>query len=154
MARAKLKSDDNGEEIKTMDFAGAIRVYREDIKKAVIKVGQHSQELSTAYKHIKKQCGISSKAAKLAFQLDDMEDFKRDDFLRALNGLMKELGIFMPTDMIDVANGASAGTSPIPTGTREKPRLVTVGKGDETDLVDAAAPDEFDAADPALITGE
>lgn len=149
MARAKLKDDDNGEQVSNMDFAGAVRVYRQDIKKAVSKVGEHSQELSTAYKHIKKQCGISSKAAKLAFQLDDMEDFKRDDFLRALNGLLKELGIFMPTDMIDMANGAGAGESPIPTGSRERPRLVTVGTGDETDLADAADDiDEFDAAAP------
>lgn len=154
MARAKLKADENDGEVKNMDFAGAVRVYRQDIKQAVSKVGEFSQELSTAYKAIKKQHGISAKAAKLAFQLDDMEDFKRDDFLRALNGLMKELGIFMPTDMIDVANGAVAGESAIPTGTRERPRLVTVGTGDETDLADAAEVDEFDAADPALVTAE
>ena len=154
MTRAKLNADDSGEEIKSMDFAGAVRVYREDIKKAVSKVGEHSQELSTAYKHIKKQCGISSKAAKLAFQLDGMEDFKRDDFLRALNGLMTELGIFMPTDMIDVANGAVAGESAIPTGNRVKPRLVTVGTGDETDLADAAEIDEFDAAAPDAVAAE
>lgn len=149
MARAKLKDDDNDGEVTNMDFAGAVRVYRQDIKKAVSKVGEHSQELSTAYKHIKKQCGISSKAAKLAFQLDDMEDFKRDDFLRALNGLLKELGIFMPTDMIDVANGAGTGESPIPSGSRVKPRLVTISDGTETDLADVADEvDEFDAAAP------
>lgn len=153
MARAKLKADDDGE-VKQKDFAGAVRVYRQEIKKAVSKVGEHSQELSTAYKHIKAHCHISSKAAKMAFQLDDMEDFKRDDFLRSLNGLLEELGIFMPTDMIDVANGAVAGESAIPTGTREKPRLVTVGTGDETDLADAAEVDEFDAADPALLAAE
>jgi hypothetical protein len=85
--------------------------------------------LSTAYKAIKKQCGISSKAAKLAFQLDDMEDFKRDDFLRSLGGMLNELGISQPFDMVDMANESA---------TRERPRLVTVGTGDETDLADAA----------------
>jgi hypothetical protein len=156
MAKAKLKDDgDNVEQLKPKDYSQAVRIYRTDIKEAVSKVGEHSQELSTAYKAIKKQCGISSKAAKLAFQLDDMEDFKRDDFLRSLNGLLKELGIFMPTDMIDVANGAAAGQSPIPTGERERPRLVTVSDGTETDLADAAGEvDEFDAADPALVAAE
>jgi hypothetical protein len=69
--------------------------------------------------------------------------------------MLKELGIFMPTDMIDVANGAVAGEGIIPTGTREKPRLVTVGTGDETDLADAADDvDEFDAAAPEAIAAE
>jgi hypothetical protein len=155
MARAKLKPDDTDGEIKQKDFAQAVRIYRQDIKQAVSKVGEHSQELSTAFKAIKKQCGISSKAAKLAFQLDDMEDFKRDDFLRSLNGMLKELGIYMPTDMIDVANGATAGESIIPTGQREKPRLVTVSDGTETDLADAAGDvDEFDAAAPETVAAE
>jgi len=155
MARAKLKPDENDGAIKEKDYAQAVRIYRQDIKQAVSKVGEFSQELSTAYKAIKKQCGISSKAAKLAFQLDDMEDFKRDDVLRSLNGMLKELGIFMPTDMIDVANGAVAGEGIIPTGKRATPRLVTVGTGDETDLADAADDvDEFDAADPALAPAE
>lgn len=129
MARAKLKADENDGEIKQKDFAQAVRIYRQDIKQAVSKVGEHSQELSTAYKAIKKQCGISSKAAKLAFQLDDMEDFKRDDFLRSLGGMLNELGIAQPFDMVDMANESA---------TRERPRLVTVGTGDETDLADAA----------------
>jgi hypothetical protein len=155
MARAKLKPDDTDGEIKQKDFAQAVRIYRQDIKQAVSKVGEHSQELSTAFKAIKKQCGISSKAAKLAFQLDDMEDFKRDDFLRSLNGMLKELGIYMPTDMIDVANGATAGESIIPTGQREKPRLVTVSDGTETDLAGAAGEvDEFDAAAPETVAAE
>jgi hypothetical protein len=155
MARAKLKPDDTDGEIKQKDFAQAVRIYRQDIKQAVSKVGEHSQELSTAFKAIKKQCGISSKAAKLAFQLDDMEDFKRDDFLRSLNGMLKELGIYMPTDMIDVANGATAGESIIPTGQREKPRLVTVSDGTETDLAGAAGEvDAFDAAAPETVAAE
>jgi len=155
MARAKLKPDDTDGEIKQKDFAQAVRIYRQDIKQAVSKVGEHSQELSTAFKAIKKQCGISSKAAKLAFQLDDMEDFKRDDFLRSLNGMLKELGIYMPTDMIDVANGATAGESIIPTGQREKPRLVTVSDGTEIDLADAAGEvDWFDAAAPETVAAE
>lgn len=146
MARAKLKPDDTDGEIKQKDFAQAVRIYRQDIKQAASKVGEHSQELSTAYKAIKKQCGISSKAAKLAFQLDDMEDFKRDDFLRSFNGMLKELGIKQPYDMVDMANESVA---------RERPRLVTVGTGDETDLADAASEvDEFDSAAPETVAAE
>jgi lipopolysaccharide biosynthesis regulator YciM len=146
MARAKLKPDENDGAIKEKDYAQAVRIYRQDIKQAISKVGEFSQELSTAYKAIKKQCGISSKAAKLAFQLDDMEDFKRDDFLRSLGGMLKELGIQQPFDMVDMANESA---------TRERPRLVTVGTGDETDLADAADEvDEFDAAAPEAVAAE
>lgn len=146
MGRQKLKAADNGEEVKQKDYAQAVRIYRQDIKQAVSKVGEFSQELSTAYKAIKKQCGISSKAAKLAFQLDDMEDFKRDDFLRSFNGMLKELGIEAPFDMVDMANESA---------TRERPRLVTISDGTETDLADVAEEvDEFDAAAPEAVAAE
>ncbi len=140
MARpARKQPDEGGGEVPKMDFKTALKVYREDIKPAVGKVGEHSQELSTAYKFLKKQCHIQSGAAKLAFKLDGMEESKRDDFLRGLNGLLKELRIFMPSDLVDAAQGAAAGDV-IPSGERPKPTLVTIPPAVEgdTDLADGA----------------
>lgn len=135
MARAAKKAVSN--EVPEKDFAGAVRAFRNDIKPAISKVGEFSQEVSTAYKHIKKNCHIQSGAAKLAFKLADMEDAKRDDFLRGFNGLCKELNITMPRDMVDMAQGNDPG-SIVPEAERPKPALVAVGKADDSDLAEAA----------------
>lgn len=142
MAKAALKPVAG--EVAQKDFAGAVRAYRNDIKPAISKVGEFSQEVSTAYKHIKKNCHIQSGAAKLAFKLDDMEESKRDDFLRSFNGLCKELNIVMPRDMVDMAEGKDPG-SIVPTAAAPKPKLVEVGKpSDDSELSSAA--DELDEA--------
>ncbi len=123
-------------EVPQKDFTGAVRAYRNDVKPAISKVGEYSQEVSTAYKHIKKNCHIQPGAAKLAFKLDGMEEAKRDDFLRCFNGLCKELNIVMPRDMVDIAEGKPA-ESIVPEADRPKPQLVAVGQN-----VEGAGPDD------------
>ncbi|WP_417615347.1 hypothetical protein [Parasphingorhabdus sp.] len=125
MASAAKEADVNGE-VGQPDFERAMKIYKGDIKPAQGKVGEFSQELSTAYKSIKKDCNIQPGAMKLYVKLDGMEESKRDDFLRSLNGLMKAGGIFMPRDMLDAAAGAEAGESVIPTAEKPKPKLHTV----------------------------
>lgn len=125
------------EEVRAPDYALAVRFYREDIKPAQSKVGEYAQEQSTAFKAIKKQAGIQPQAAKAAFRLDTMESAKRDDWLRSFNGLLKELGIFMPRDMVDQAEGKGAvGEEVVPAGERPRPKLVTIptGPADDSDL--------------------
>lgn len=128
MAKAALKPVSG--EVAQKDFAGAVRAYRNDIKPAISKVGEFSQEVSTAYKHIKKNCHIQSGAAKLAFKLDGMEEAKRDDFLRSFNGLCKELNIRMPRDMVDDAEGKPVEPI-VPVAESQKPGLVVVGNDEE-----------------------
>ena len=141
MARAARtpKEDDTGE-IKAKDFALAKKLYQHDIGPAVTKAGEAMQEASTAYKAIKKQANIQPQAAKLAFKLADMEEAKRDDFLRCLGGLLAEFNIDVaPKDMIDMMQGDDGYARP-------KPQLVTIpyapSDGTETDLADAADFDE------------
>jgi hypothetical protein len=119
------------EEVQTKDYTGAVRTYRQDILPAIGKVGNAAQEASTAYKHIKKNCHIQPAAARLAFSIDKMEEAARDDFLRSLNGLLTELRIFMPRDMIDIANGAPVDGDQgiVPTGERPKSFLAAVSSG-------------------------
>ena len=130
------------------DFALAVKIYRNDIKPAQSKVGEYAQEQAEAYKAIKRQGNIQPQAAKLAFKMDGMEESKRDDFLRSFNGLLRELNIFMPVDLVDAAEGkGSAGESVVPTGSRPRPRLATVPAGPakdgtrEGDVFDAALSD-------------
>lgn len=131
--RAARTRDDDGGEIAVKDFAGAVRLWRNDIKPAISKVGEHNQEAGNAYKAIKKGCHIQPAAAKLAFKLDGMEEAKRDDFLRCLTGLLKELNI--PLESNDLVDRAEKGEAPAP---RPKPKLVTVptGPADDSDLGD------------------
>jgi hypothetical protein len=138
MARAARtpKEDDTGE-IKAKDYALAKKLYQHDIKPAVSRAGEAMQEASTGFKAIKKQAHIQPQAAKLAFKLADMEEAKRDDFLRCLGGLLKEFGIEVaPKDMIDMMQGEDGYARP-------KPQLVTIpggapSDGSETDLADSA----------------
>ena len=127
---ARPKKQPQVEQVHAPDFALAVRIWREDIKPAQSKVGEFAQEQSTAYKEIKKRAYIQPQAAKLAFKLDGMEESKRDDFLRGLNGLLKTLNIFMPRDLVDAAEGAGAiGDGVIPAGERPRPKLVTIPAG-------------------------
>ena len=148
MARTVRKAPDDDGEIKTKDFAGAVRALKEDILPAQSKVGEHAQEMSTAYKHIKKNCHIQPAAARMAFRPADMEAAKREDFLRSFNGLIAELDIGLPADLVDMAEGTKAGPPPVQSG-RSRPKLVTLpSDGRETDL---AGEDDADA--PAPGTG-
>lgn len=146
MARAarKPKDDDTGK-VKAKDFGLAKKLFLNDIKPAVSKAGESMQEASTAFKQIKKQANIQPSAAKLAFKLAEMEEAKRDDFLRCLGGLLKEFGIEVePKDMIDMMQAEDGYARP-------KPHLglVTLSDGDETDLSDAADAAEETSADEA-----
>lgn len=137
---ARARKQEQVEQIGAPDYPLAVRIWRNDIKPALAKSGEYAQEQSTAYKAIKKSANIQPQAAKLAFKLDGMEESKRDDFLRSLNGLLKALNIFMPRDLMDVAEGKSTTDAVVPIGERAKPKLATVPTGPEgdQDLVDAA----------------
>lgn len=138
MARgARKPKDDQIEELGQKDFAEAVRIYRTEIRPAQSKVGEHAQEQSTAYKQIKKACCIQPQAARAAFRLVDMEEAKRDDYLRCFNGLLNQLGITLRHDLVDAAEGKGEAGAP---KDRPKPKLVTIPTGPEADdlLNDAA----------------
>ncbi|PZU59812.1 MAG: hypothetical protein DI547_04875 [Sphingobium sp.] len=124
MARNAKKKDDEVKEIVKPDFDRAVRIYREDIKPAQAKVGEYAQEQSTAYKELKKGCHLDPAAAKMAFKLDQMEDHKRDDYLRTLYGLMDKLNIGISADLVDQMGDGEAPSMPV--RERSRPGLVTV----------------------------
>jgi hypothetical protein len=115
------------------DFDLAKRIYFGDIKPAQGKVGEHAQEMSTAYKEIKKAAHIQPQAAKLAFKLVEMEESKRDDFLRSFRGLLTVFNIFIPADLVDQAEGKTGESNVIPIGESAKPQLATI-PSDDSDL--------------------
>lgn len=155
MARQKLKAEDTDGEIKPIDAKRACQILRQDILPNITKIGERSQEVSTAYKAVRKECNIPTWVMKLGIKLKDTEDFKRDHELRAMKAVFEELGISIRTDMVDMAEGKSGDGSVVGTSQSSRPRLVTVSDGMETDLADAADDvDEFDAAAPEAVAAE
>jgi hypothetical protein len=150
MARTARKPPDDTGEVQKKDFKLAVKLLKNDILPAQARVGEHAQEMSTAYKAIRKQCHIQVTAAKTAFKLADLEDAKREDWLRGFNGLLVELGIQLEPDLVD------AMAQPAPA--KKKPVLavvVSVSDGSESDLTDAAdtAPNDL-ATTLRVIPGE
>lgn len=145
MARtARKPEDDEAGVIKVKDFDLAKRLYVNDIKPAKSRAGEAMQEASTAYKQVKKQAHIQPSAMKAAVKVLEMEDAKRDDWLRCFNGFLTANNVDPdPKDMVDAMQ---AGGQADDGYARPKISLVTLGEasdGTETDLADAAD-DGFD----------
>jgi hypothetical protein len=143
MARGAAKPKPIDGEIGKPDFALAVKIYRDDIKPAQSRVGEFAQEQSTAYKAIKKAAHIQPGAAKSAFKLAEMEESKREDFIRCFVGILETMDAWPKPDLVDAAEGKAK------VGQRPKPQLVTVptGPADDSDLSGEA--DEMSAVERA-----
>jgi hypothetical protein len=113
MARKAKAPKEEVEELHKPDFKAAIKLYKGDILPAQARVGEHAQEMSQAYKDIKKIHHVHPGAAKQAFKLDQMEPSKRDDYLRSLYGLMAELKIGISADLVDQMGDDEAPRMPV-----------------------------------------
>jgi hypothetical protein len=126
MARGSQKAQPKIEEVKAPDFERAVKIFRHDIKPANEKSGEHAQAASTAYKAIKKECGVNTRAAKFVFQLAGESEEKRNDVLRSIRGLLGAMSIGITDDLVSSAEGEDNEAALIPTAPREKLELVTV----------------------------
>lgn len=113
-------------EIKAPDFEKAVRIFRADIKPANEKSGEEAQKASTAYKAIKKECHVNTRAAKFVFQLAGESEEKRNDVLRSVRGLLGAMNIGITDDLVSQAEGEDSGAAVIPTADAERPSLATV----------------------------
>lgn len=134
------KNDDGAHEVHAMDFDRALEIVKADINPAGTKVGEFSQEMSTAYKAIKSQCHIQPQSVKAAIKVAGMEDAHRDDYLRGYVGMLNkmlgyELVTFHGGDLVDQAEG---------NGGRPNLRLATMQSGD----------DDFDEATDEELAGQ
>lgn len=149
MGRARKQKTEEVEELGQKDFGEAVRIYREEIRPAQARVGEHAQEQSTAYKAIKAKCRIQPSAAKAAFKLAEMEESKRDDYLRCFNGLLERLGVTPRNDLVDAAEGKGEAGAP-----KSAPplKLVTVPTGPEADDALLGAAEEVMGEQAAAAT--
>jgi hypothetical protein len=114
------------EEIKQPDFEKAVRIFRQDIKPANEKSGEHAQTASTGYKAIKKDCHVNTRAAKFVFQLAGESEEKRDDVLRSVRGLLKAMNIGITNDLVSQAENEDAEAPIIPSAPAANLELATI----------------------------
>lgn len=141
MATAAMNAEpDNGGEYKRPDMKSAIKIYKEEVAPKKEHIATIKDDLSDPHKRIKDECHCPRKVLDFLFQLEEMEDAKRDHWLLALREGMRELKLFMPSDLVTQADG-TAGADVIPSGNRQRPNLATVGG----DSFDEATPEELAA---------
>jgi hypothetical protein len=134
------------------DAVGAFRIYDTQIKAKKAVISEKQGDLSEPYSQIKDTCNFPRKILDLIIHLEGQEDAKRDHMLLALSEGLRVRKLFMPRDLVTMADGDADGDV-IPTGPAavvSRPRLVAVdgppqSDGTETDLADAA---EAPAAKP------
>jgi len=155
VARAK-KKDDSVQEVKAMDFEAGKRVYFEDVKPGRSQASEHMQAVSTAMKHVKKHLGMVPGGYQVALKLYEMEEGKREAFIRSVVGQLNELlgHVVLShhyTDLVDLAQ------QPKDDG-YARPNLSVVpdaplGDGEEVDLMEAANA-VIEAIDGPLPSGD
>lgn len=142
MAKSKDEMPDG--EVPKKDFKTAIQKYFQELKKNASEIGDLAQEMSTTMKFIKKQLGLQPAAFRQACKVFEMEEAKRDDWLRTFNGTLREFGVNpAPSDMVDMMLDPD-------TRERPKPKLVTIpAKKPTFDPNPPAAPEgDTDLANP------
>lgn len=113
------------------DAAKAIQIYDGQIKPLKVKLDTIKGDMSQPWGDLKKFGHISKKDFNYVQGLvDEEDDAKRDHRLLGLAALLKGRGLFMPRDLVSMADG-NAETDIVPTGERARPNLVAVGGEDE-----------------------
>lgn len=135
----------NGE-YKRPDAEKALEIFESEIAPKQAHMATIKGDLSDPYKRIKDDCHVPRKILDFAIVIADLEEAKRDHFLLALNLLFKELNVFMPSDLVTMAEG-EAGGNVIPLGSKpQSDDLVTLSEDDDDG--DGEAP--FEASEEEL----
>lgn len=127
MGRAKNNGQqDEVEQVAKPDYEKAVRIYRQDIKPANEKSGEHAQAASTGYKAIKKDCRVNTRAAKFVFKLAGESEEKRNDVLRSVRGLLDAMNIGITDDLVSDAEGENTAAPIVPNAKGEEVELATL----------------------------
>lgn len=127
-----VKEDQTGEgagggEYNRPDAAGAFKIYDNEIKSKLTHIATLKGDLSEPHKRIKDTCNFPRSVLNFIVALENMEDAKRDHFLLALSEGLKVRRLFMPRDLVTMANG-EAETNVIPLGERRDAGLATLAE--------------------------
>lgn len=137
-------------EYKRPDAARAFEIYDKQIAPKKAKMDTIKGDLSQPYQDIKDEAHFPRKVLNFITSIEDEEEAKRDHLLLALSEGLRHRKLFIPDDLVSRADGTS-GNGIVPGGTAPRLRLATLpmgipSDGSETDLADAAGPDDDDEA--------
>lgn len=143
---AKTEEPQNGGEYKRPDAAKAFQIYDEQIKPKLVRIDTTRGELSQPWQDIKEHAHFPRPVMNFLISLENIEDeAKRDHYLLALSDGLRHRKLFLPRDLVTMADGED-GADIVQMADRRKPRLATLplnpSDGTETDLAEAGEGDE------------
>lgn len=128
------------------DAAKAFEIYDKQIKPKLVKIDTARGECSQPWQDIKEHAHFPRPVMNFIIALENIDDeAKRDHYLLALSEGLRHRELFLPRDLVTMADGA-AGGSIVGSESRARPKLATLdgefpmgvpSDGTETDLADA-----------------
>jgi hypothetical protein len=103
------------------DAAKAFDIYDKQIAPKKAHISTLTGDCSQPWDDIKQHANFPRKVLDFVLSLEGLDDDKRDHFLLALSEGLKHRSIFLPTDIVTIADG-TAGASPVPTGDASRDR--------------------------------
>lgn len=151
MGRPKKQDDDfdppsGGDvtgEYSRPDAAKAFEIYDEFIAPKKAAISTLTGDCSQPWQDIKKHAHFPRSVMNFLLALEGIDDdAKRDHHLLALSAGLAHRGLFLPRDLVTIANGED-GDDVVPTGERKRPHLTAIDGGGEPD-------DDFEMSDDEL----
>lgn len=150
------RDDDRTEEYKRPDAAKAFEIYDKQIKPKLARIDTARGECSQPWQDIKEHAHFPRPVMNFLIMLENIDDdAKRDHFLLALSGGLSHRKLFLPRDLVTIADGEDGG-SVVPAGERARLRLATLGGDDgfEAGEDELAAQRERPSAEAARVAEE
>lgn len=151
-ARMANDEDEGGGEYKRPDAALAFKIYDQQIKPKEAHLATIKGDMSEPYQQIKDNAHFPRKVLNFIVALENEEDAKRDHLLLALSEGLKHRKLYLPRDLVTMANGED-GAEIIPLGTRDDDELL-VDEDEDEDLPLAAGEDFTEASDEEVAKQE
>lgn len=144
------EEEQDSKEYSRPDATKAFEIYDRYIAPNLAKISELSGDNSPHWKDIKKYAHYPRPVMNFLISLNNIDDdAKRDHHLLALSAGLKHLGLFLPRDLVSMAQGED-GDDIVPTGERDDDDLVTLHDEDEDDFDDAPQPGTGAAAAAAM----
>jgi hypothetical protein len=127
---AAVAKEDEAGEYQRPDAGKAFEIYDKQIKPKLAKMDTLKGDLSQPYDDIKEQAHFPRKVLNFIVSLEGEEDAKRDHLLLALSEGLKHRKLFLPRDLVTMANG-EANQDIVGTEAREDDDLLVDEEEDE-----------------------
>lgn len=131
MGAAAEREEQTSTEYQRPNAAAAFDIYDKQIKPKLVRIDTARGELSQPWQDIKEHAHFPRPVMNFLINLENIEDDeKRDHYLLALAGGLQHRKLFLPRDLVTMADGNEGGPI-VPTGERPGLRLATDNDADD-----------------------